>query len=174
MSEFHPAELLKKESLTLDGVLRTDEEIATSILSDSAFSKESAVSLLCGHFHTASVASLGLADYSLGTLSAGAVLRYLYDTQKSQCRAHHRAQGLSRQYLSLDRCASRRNLELTETMRDKSKHGSLLWVVDRTKTAMGARFLGILSKSRFSVLRPLRPDRTPSRHFWSATSTEKS
>lgn len=141
LAEFHPAELLKRESFTPDAVLRADEEIATSTLSDSAFQRDSTVSLLCEHFHTATVEALGLADYPLGTLAAGAVLRYLYDTQKSRCELITELKAYrGSAYLLID-AASRRNLELTETMRDKGKHGSLLWVLDRTKTAMGARFL---------------------------------
>ena len=141
LAEFHPAELLKRKTLSLDGCLRHEEELAVSELPDSAFLRDHAVSLLTEHFRAATTEALGLSDYPLGTLAAGAALRYLYDTQKNSCELITELKAYrGNAYLFID-AASRRNLELTETLRDKNKHGSLLWVLDRTKTAMGARFL---------------------------------
>jgi DNA mismatch repair protein mutS len=141
LAEFHPAELLKRKNLSLDGCLRHEEELAISELPDSAFLRDNAVSLLTEHFRAATTEALGLSDYPLGTLAAGAALRYLYDTQKNSCELITELKAYrGNAYLFID-AASRRNLELTETLRDKNKHGSLLWVLDRTKTAMGARFL---------------------------------
>ena len=141
LAEFHPAELLKRKTLSLDGCLRHEAELAISELPDSAFLRDNAVSLLTEHFRAATTEALGLSDYPLGTLAAGAALRYLYDTQKNSCELITELKAYrGNAYLFID-AASRRNLELTETLRDKNKHGSLLWVLDRTKTAMGARFL---------------------------------
>lgn len=141
LAEFHPAELLKRKNLSLDGCLRHEEELAISELPDSTFLRDNAVSLLTEHFRAATTEALGLSDYPLGTLAAGAALRYLYDTQKNSCELITELKAYrGNAYLFID-AASRRNLELTETLRDKNKHGSLLWVLDRTKTAMGARFL---------------------------------
>ena len=141
LAEFHPAELLKRKNLSLEGCLRHEEELAISELPDSAFLRDNAVSLLTEHFRAATTEALGLSDYPLGTLAAGAALRYLYDTQKNRCELITELKTYrGNAYLFID-AASRRNLELTETLRDKNKHGSLLWVLDRTKTAMGARFL---------------------------------
>ena len=141
LAEFHPAELLKRKNLSLDGCLRHEEELAISELPDSAFLRDNAISLLTEHFRAATTEALGLSDYPLGTLAAGAALRYLYDTQKNSCELITELKAYrGNAYLFID-AASRRNLELTETLRDKNKHGSLLWVLDRTKTAMGARFL---------------------------------
>ena len=141
LAEFHPAELLKRKTLSLDGCLRHEEELAISELPDSAFLRDNAISLLTEHFRAATTEALGLSDYPLGTLAAGAALRYLYDTQKNSCELITELKAYrGNAYLFID-AASRRNLELTETLRDKNKHGSLLWVLDRTKTAMGARFL---------------------------------
>ena len=66
-------------------------------------------------------------------------MQYLYDTQKTSL-AHftHIDPYLTNKYMLLD-SSTRRNLELTETLREKQKRGSLLWVLDKTKTAMGAR-----------------------------------
>ena len=78
-------------------------------------------------------------DNPAAMLALGALLDYLHDTQKTDLnhvdRLDYYRQG---QFMELDLTA-RRNLELTETLRGKEKKGSLLWVLDKTKTAMGAR-----------------------------------
>ena len=96
--------------------------------------------LLSEHFK-ADLSGLGLNDYFAGVIAAGAALRYVYDTQFStvnhitDIRTYHVGQ-----YMILD-SSTVRNLELLETLREKEKRGSLLWVLDKTKTAMGARLL---------------------------------
>ena len=73
--------------------------------------------------------------------AAGALLSYLYETQKTDLSYLHTLRYYAAgQFLELDPVA-RRNLELTETLRGKEKKGSLLWVLDKTKTAMGGRLL---------------------------------
>lgn len=88
-----------------------------------------------------SLEGLGLSDYACGTIAAGALLRYLYETQKNDLgnlsAIHPYSTG---KYMIID-SSTRRNLELVETLREKQKRGSLLWVLDKTKTAMGARTL---------------------------------
>ena len=104
---------------------------------------------LCRHFHVSSLDGLGLADYSIGVTAAGAVMQYLEETQKiSLDHITTIKPYVPNSYMLLDR-ATRRNLELCETMREKAKRGSLFWVLDRTKTAMGAR------KLRNSIEQPL-------------------
>ena len=75
------------------------------------------------------------------TMALGGLLEYLYETQKTDLShindLEYYEQG---RFLELDLTA-RRNLELTETLRGKEKRGSLLWVLDKTKTAMGGRKL---------------------------------
>ena len=84
---------------------------------------------------------LGLKDNPETILSCGAMLQYLHDTQmNSMNQINHLELYTTESFMVLD-SATRRNLELTETMRDKQKKGSLLWVLDKTKTAMGARLL---------------------------------
>ena len=110
-------------------------------LDHSYFDEEKDQELLLKHFKAAKLQALGLDDFTLGTLSAGALLAYLYETQKNSLshitQLHPYSNG---KYMLLD-SATRRNLELVETMREKNKVGSLLWVLDKTKTAMGARLL---------------------------------
>ncbi len=77
----------------------------------------------------------------MGILAAGALLKYLYETQmSSMSNITHIYPYLTSRFMLLD-SATRRNLELAETLREKQKRGSLLWVLDKTKTAMGARML---------------------------------
>ena len=89
----------------------------------------------------ASLEALGIGDYNSGAIGAGALLQYLYDTQKNSLSHLTGITGYTTgKYMLLD-SSSRRNLELCETLREKQKRGSLLWVLDKTKTAMGARTL---------------------------------
>ena len=142
---YSPAELLCNDALLMSrldlGDLRERLSMQVSTVGSSMFDESSAVSLLLEHFHTASLLSLGLSDFPLGTLAAGALLRYLYDTQKNALANLTRIRAYaSGKYMLLD-SSTRRNLELTQTLRDKKKRGSLLWVLDKTCTAMGARLL---------------------------------
>ena len=91
------------------------------------------------HFRVQILSGLGIEDFPAGMTAAGALLQYLYDTQKnSLSHFTHLYPYLTSKYMLLD-SSTRRNLELTETLREKQKRGSLLWVLDKTKTAMGAR-----------------------------------
>ena len=88
-----------------------------------------------------SLDGLGLKDYPAGVISSGALLQYLYETQKNSLgHLTHIIPYSSGKYMIID-SSTRRNLELLETLREKAKRGSLLWVLDKTKTAMGARLL---------------------------------
>lgn len=105
------------------------------------FRAEHAAQTLKNHFHVYSIEGLGLTDLPLATGVSGALLDYFNDTQKRDM-THISAISLValNRYMRLD-ASTRRNLELTETLRDKSRVGSLLWVLDDTKTAMGGRLL---------------------------------
>jgi DNA mismatch repair protein MutS len=96
---------------------------------------------LLEHFKVKNFAGLGLADYDCGIISAGALLIYLFETQKnSLSNLTHITPYITGKYMLID-SSTRRNLELCETLREKQKRGSLLWVLDKTRTAMGARTL---------------------------------
>jgi len=96
---------------------------------------------LLSHFHVQTINALGLEDYESGVIAAGALLKYLYETQMNSLdnilELHPYSIG---KYMIID-SSSRRNLELVDTLREKQKRGSLLWVLDKTRTAMGARLL---------------------------------
>ena len=93
------------------------------------------------HFGVNSLSGLGVEEFPNGVIAAGSLLSYLYDTQKIPLSHFtHIEPYLVNRYMLLD-SSTRRNLELTETLREKQKRGSLLWVLDKTRTAMGARML---------------------------------
>ena len=93
------------------------------------------------HFKVSALNGLGLQDYTIGVIAAGSIMQYLYETQKtSLLHLTKLTPYITSSYMLLD-SSTRRNLELVETLREKQKRGSLLWVLDKTKTAMGARLL---------------------------------
>ena len=92
-------------------------------------------------FKTQSLESFGYSKYKLGFRAAGALLSYIWEMQKGNMPKFDRIEPYElSEYMILD-ASTRKNLELTETLREKNKYGSLLWAIDRTKTNMGARLL---------------------------------
>ena len=115
--------------------------ITESKVPDRNFNYDNAVHLVENQFNVNGVEGLGLKDIPETTSSIGALLTYLFDTQMSaMTQINNLRLYYVQDYMILD-SATKRNLELTETMRDGAKKGSLLWVLDKTKTAMGARML---------------------------------
>ena len=145
INKFAPSEIICNESFYMSGVDLSDMKnrlgIAVYSLEAWYFSDETAENTLKEHFKVQSLEGFGLSDYACGTIAAGALLRYLYETQKNDLgnlsAIHPYSTG---KYMIID-SSTRRNLELVETLREKQKRGSLLWVLDKTKTAMGARTL---------------------------------
>ncbi len=78
---------------------------------------------------------------SLAVIASGSLLKYLYETQKNSLSHLSKLVPYSTSTFMILDTSTRRNLELCETLREKQKRGSLLWVLDKTKTAMGARTL---------------------------------
>ncbi len=145
LNQYNPSEVLLNHAFDMSGAgqesLGGNSNVSVSYPEDFYFSDENSARILQEHFGAASTEALGLRDYPEGSSAAGAVLQYLYETQKHSCTLITALKSYrSGEFLMID-SSSRRNLELVETMRDKEKHGSLLWVLDRTKTAMGARLL---------------------------------
>lgn len=145
INKFAPAEIICNEAMFMSALdiedLRNRMHIAVTALDSWYFTDDSAKNTLLNHFHVKQLDGLGLSDYLSGTLAAGALLKYLYETQmnglENMTGIHPYSTGA---FMVLD-SSTRRNLELVETMREKNKKGSLLWVLDQTKTAMGARLL---------------------------------
>ncbi|MCL2678434.1 MAG: DNA mismatch repair protein MutS [Clostridiales bacterium] len=108
---------------------------------DEAFVRNNAGELLCTHFGVASAEALGLTETPLAAVAAAMILYFLHVTQKQAPRQLKQIKTYaSGQFMMLD-AATRRNLELVSTMRSNQRKGSLLWVCDSTRTAMGARLL---------------------------------
>ena len=96
---------------------------------------------LLDHFKVQSLDTYGISGLKLGIRAAGALMKYLEETQKNALEhMNELAEYHDKRYMMLDHTA-RRNLELTETMRSRQKQGSLLGILDYTCTAMGARTL---------------------------------
>ena len=145
IAKFAPSEIICNESLLVSGIdlddLKNRLGIAVYALDSWYFDDAMCEKALKEHFKVASLEGLGLSDYNCGMISAGSLLQYLYETQKnSLAHLSHISCYATGKYMLLD-SSSRRNLELCETLREKQKRGSLLWVLDKTKTAMGARML---------------------------------
>ncbi len=142
---YMPSEIVCNDAFLLCGIdaglLREQYGIFIQSQPAELFSDTSASEALCTHFGVTEPSVLGLASGSASLAAAGALLSYLGRMQMdnvSQITALNVYEGS--RYMVLD-AAARRNLELTETLRDKEKRGTLLWVLDKTKPAMGARAL---------------------------------
>ena len=145
ISRFVPAEIICNEAFYMSGMdldgLKDRLGITIYSLESWYFDDSLCREKLLEHFHVSGFVGLGLEDYDCGIISAGALLQYLLETQKnSLSNLTHITPYVTGKYMLLD-SATRRNLELCETLREKQKRGSLLWVLDKTKTAMGARML---------------------------------
>ena len=156
ISRFSPKEILCPIGFLGDKELSSalDSRFSLSITEKEKeyFGKEEADKILSAHF-SSSIPGLGLEHAPLERRALGACLRYLYDTQKNILSHIRHIERFHREdYMLLD-LSTQRNLELWETLRDKKKRGSLLWVLDKTHTAMGSRML------RHFLERPLRERR---------------
>ena len=145
INKFSPAEVICNDAFSMSGIsledLKDRYHFTVSALDSHFFQDDSCRRVLREHFKVGSLEGLGLGDYDCGVIAAGAVLQYLYETQKSTLdHLTTIVPYATGNYMVLD-SSTRRNLELLETMREKQKRGSLLWVLDKTRTAMGARLL---------------------------------
>ena len=145
VNKYQPTEIICNEAFYISGIDIDDMKNRMGIVIYSLdawyFSDETAQMTLKDHFKVRDLEGLGLADYDSGVVAAGALLKYLYETQKTTLSnlvaIHPYTTG---KFMIID-SSTRRNLELVETLREKQKSGSLLWVLDKTRTAMGARTL---------------------------------
>ena len=145
INKFSPPEVICNDAFSMSGIsledLKDRYHFTVSALDSHFFQDDSCRRVLREHFKVGSLEGLGLGDYDCGVIAAGAVLQYLYETQKSTLdHLTTIVPYATGNYMVLD-SSTRRNLELLETMREKQKRGSLLWVLDKTRTAMGARLL---------------------------------
>ncbi len=154
ISRFSPREILLQTNFAVKAPTVTEFLKAnfTGVITereDSSFNAELTEPLILKHFGVVGVENLNFQKGSAIASALGCVLEYLYETGvNGQISVNEVNIYTDNQYMRLDITAVR-NLELCETMRSKSKKGSLLWVLDKTKTAMGKRLM------RNWVLQPL-------------------
>jgi DNA mismatch repair protein MutS len=144
INKFQPSEVLYQA-----GVEQVEEihavcerlQVSHTEAPEYYFNLETDEETLKRQFHINSIEGLGLKDNPACVASCGALMQYLHETQMSSLSHINHIETYSVDSFMILDSATRRNLELTETLRDKQKRGSLLWVLDKTKTAMGARKL---------------------------------
>ena len=115
--------------------------VPLSEFDDEAYLEENAEEALKAHFPQNDLNQEDIRDLDVARRAAGALIQYLTSTQKNSLQhIDHIALYRRSAYMTLDPTA-RRNLELTESLRDRKRRGSLLWLLDKTCTAMGSRML---------------------------------
>lgn len=153
ISRFAPAEIICNDALAMSGAdftpFKEKMNTAVTVLEPWYIDEDRCEQAIRDHFKVTAIEGLGITDMPAGVLACGATLQYLSETQMNSLSnltgiTPYRSGG----YMLID-TSTARNLELTETMREKQKRGSLLWVLDHTKTAMGARLM------RSWILQPL-------------------
>ena len=145
INKFSPAEIVCNETFQVCGLDLEDMKNRLGIcifpLDAWYFDDDLCRRALMTHFHVGTLEGLGLKDYENASIAAGALFQYLTETQKSGLTHMTTIRPYSAEKFMIIDSSSRRNLELVETLREKQKRGSLLWVLDKTRTAMGARML---------------------------------
>ena len=145
INKYSPSEIICNESFYVSGVDIDDLNHRLGIciysLDNWYFDDDLCIRTLKEHFKVGAMEGLGLKDYNCGTIAAGALFQYLFETQKTKMEHMTTITPYVTDCFMMLDSSTRRNLELVETLREKQKRGTLLWVLDKTKTAMGARKL---------------------------------
>ena len=145
INKFSPVEIVCNEAFLISGVDFTyvKDKLGAMIYNIESyhFAEDACEDAIRKQFHVSNLQGLGLEDFPYGVIASGALLSYLHETQKNALNHLMNIVPYSTKGFMMIDSSTRRNLELTETMREKSKKGSLLWVLDKTKTAMGGRML---------------------------------
>ena len=144
LGRFYPAEVIRggegKSHPVINETLRHRLNCLLDEGQPENFQWETASALVEKHFGQ-SLSELGIADHAHAVIASGALLQALYFVQKNELKHIRTLEYYTNgKFMELDLDA-RRNLELTETMRSKEKKGTLLWVLDKTRTPMGSRML---------------------------------
>ena len=145
INKYMPSEIICNKAFCLSGVdiddIKNRLQISVFELADWYFEDDNCKRILKEHFKVIDISGLGLDNNEASIVSAGVLLSYVYETQKSTVTQLTKIVPYTTgKYMIID-TSTRRNLELIETLREKQKRGSLLWILDKTKTAMGARLL---------------------------------
>ena len=145
LMRFHPSELLisdeYKKLSSLSEFLKSSFEALITPRDKSSFDINTTENLILKKFSVVSVENIGLKANSPSASALGTLIQYINETAlMGEISINKINVYTESQYMRLDMTAMR-NLEISETMRSKSKKGSLLWVLDKTKTAMGKRLI---------------------------------
>jgi DNA mismatch repair protein MutS len=140
LARLAPSEVIMPTSWSNRGVTMPPG-IHLSAVEDWRFEGGLANQMLLEHFRVQTLDGFGLADKPYAACAAGAVLSYLRDTQRNNLTQLVRLRTYTTDNFMVLDPFTRRNLELTETIRERKTHGSLLAILDRTVTSMGARLL---------------------------------
>lgn len=145
LSRYQPAEIIFNDGFlsckAVADFIKTRLECSLTLLDDEKFSPQQNRDMLAGVFNASDVEALGISYDGADCSAACGLFGYINDTQKSSVSRFTEIEIRNgNAYMGLDLNA-RRNLELTETLRNKEKKGSLLWVLDSTRTSMGKRLL---------------------------------
>lgn len=143
IARYEPKEILAGSSAVkkLSGQVEIRFHIEMDECTDEFFENTAFESKILSQFNKGDLSELSLDGKKCAVRAVGAMIAYLEHTQKTSLTYLNTLNTYeANQYMELD-VNTRRNLEITESMRDKAKRGSLLWVLDSTKTSMGARLL---------------------------------
>ena len=144
-----PEETVRNNTSFMERIRAECDGIVTA-RPDWEFSKDTAYRILMEHFGTASLEGFGCEDVGPALGAAGAVIQYLKETQKTSLKHIGKIQKYQADNRVLMDKATQQSLEITQTIRARDREGSLLSVIDQTKTPMGARLL------REWIVSPLR------------------
>ena len=141
LNSVHASEILinseAKNVLRAEAIYR----VQPTLYYDYTYRKSEAERILCNQFGVSTLDAFEVGDLPMGISAAGALMNYLIETQKRSLSHISGIQKVNQGALMFFDSATRRNLELTETIRDRRKEGTLLWLLDKTVTSMGARNL---------------------------------
>lgn len=130
-----------EENIEVINALKTGSNMSVNPYNEKEFNYERAYRSLTGHFGTGSLAGFGCEKMQIGVQAAGAIIRFLQDTQKNSLVHINKLMSYTTEHYMLLDAATRRNLEITRTIRDGSRKGALISVLDYTVTAMGGRLI---------------------------------
>ena len=137
ISRLNPSEIIQPESLDL----RLENKLFTTKIPDWKFEYGRCEQFLLNHFNISSLNGFGLANKPLAVCAAGAILNYIKESDPASLNLFNEIKIYSLDDFMVLDDSTRRNLELTETIRGGNEKGSLLQVLDRTATPMGKRLI---------------------------------
>ena len=137
--EIKPFQIVPEEKIDLPDIITANYNC--SKIPASVFRTDFAENNLKAVFKSASLEAFGYNDYKIGFRAAGALLAYIWENLKDNVPKFEKIETYELSEFMIIDASTRKNLELVETLREKSKYGSLLWAIDRTRTNMGARLL---------------------------------